>query len=345
MSVEAISWACRQTVGKSSIKFVLIALANYSDAQGYAWPSVAAICDTTEQDRKTVLASLSALCEAGLMIDTGQKKGGTKQVPVYQLQLQNNTKNGTVKAEHNDAAYGAARHYLYRVTNPITGQFYVGVRSCVGDPAVDRYFGSGRWPNACQFKGVSLAKEIIRECETRQKAEHAELELIEEMLHDPLCMNSPKSGTSTVFPAKKTVPKTAGNSTVFPNKQYQKRDTEPSGTVKEPSSIHIQRPPEVDEKIWRDWLLVRKAKRAPLTESAWRLMLAEIQKADWTVPRAIAHCVERNWQGFRAEYVQNQNARSNAPPRPQKFDPVEFVNRGKTNESRDPRIIEAERVA
>lgn len=39
--------------------------------------------------------------------------------------------------------------------------------------------------------------------------------------------NSPKNGTVPVFPV---------NSTVFPLKQSQKRDTEPSGTVKEPTA-------------------------------------------------------------------------------------------------------------
>lgn len=220
MSFEAISWACRQSVGKSSTKFVLVALANHADAQGFAWPSIVSICETTEQDRKTVIAALKTLCDAGLLVDTGQKKGGTKQVILYQLQLQNSAENGTVKQHRK--------------------------------------------------------------------------------------RNSTENGT---------VPKTAGNSTVFPQKQYQKRDTEPSRTIKEPS-ISIKRPDEVSETAWRDWLKVRKEKKAPLTETAWKAMVREVDKAGWTMADAIAHCAEKSWQGFRADWVAEkpQAERKNGSP-------------------------------
>lgn len=101
LSFEAISWACRQRVGKSSVKFVLIALANHADAQGFAWPSISHISETTEQDRKTVVAALATLRESGFLIDTGDKKGSTKQVTVYQLMvgndIVNSAENGIVK--------------------------------------------------------------------------------------------------------------------------------------------------------------------------------------------------------------------------------------------------------
>lgn len=136
MSVEAISWACRQTVGKSSVKFVLIALANYADAQGFAWPSVALIAETTEQDRKTVIAALNTLRSSGLLIDTGDKKGGTKQVTVFQLpvhrpavkspefgtseqaQKRNSTESGTVPKRTGNSAVFPPKGSQKRDTEP-----------------------------------------------------------------------------------------------------------------------------------------------------------------------------------------------------------------------------------
>ena len=37
------------------------------------------------------------------------------------------------------------RHYIYKITDTITGECYIGVRSCISDPETDLYFGSGDW--------------------------------------------------------------------------------------------------------------------------------------------------------------------------------------------------------
>jgi hypothetical protein len=52
--------------------------------------------------------------------------------------------------------------------------------------------------------------------------------------------NSTENGTVPFFP---------GNSTVFPSKQSQKRDTEPSGTVKEPKRERDARAPAQDDPL------------------------------------------------------------------------------------------------
>lgn len=62
------------------------------------------LCEKTSQDRKTVLAHINALERRGYLIDTGQRKGVTKQVKIYQLRvpetgLLNSTENGTVLRE------------------------------------------------------------------------------------------------------------------------------------------------------------------------------------------------------------------------------------------------------
>lgn len=95
MSVEAIAWALQQPVKHSSAKFVLVALANCADAvDGIAWPSIAYLCEATSQDRKTVMANLKRLIETGFIKDSGQRKGNTKSVVVYELC---STKIGTPK--------------------------------------------------------------------------------------------------------------------------------------------------------------------------------------------------------------------------------------------------------
>ena len=47
MSFDAIRWAFEQAPGKSTEKFVLIAMANRANASGELWSSVAQICEDT----------------------------------------------------------------------------------------------------------------------------------------------------------------------------------------------------------------------------------------------------------------------------------------------------------
>jgi hypothetical protein len=58
----------------------------------------------------------------------------------------------------------------------------------------------------------------------------------------------------------------------------------------------------VDEQTAKDWMLVRKAKRAPLTETALEELTEEAEKAGISVGQAVAICARRNWQGFKASW-------------------------------------------
>ena len=85
MSIDAMRWAKKVKTGKSSSKALLTWLADMCGADLCAYPSVAALAEATEMDRKTVLAGLQHLQEIGLVVDTGERRGRTKQIPVYKL--------------------------------------------------------------------------------------------------------------------------------------------------------------------------------------------------------------------------------------------------------------------
>ncbi|MCM7600178.1 DnaT-like ssDNA-binding domain-containing protein [Enterobacter hormaechei] len=85
MSIDAMRWAKKVKTGKSSSKAILTWLADMCGADLCAYPSVAALAEATEMDRKTVLAGLQHLQEMGLVVDTGERRGRTKQIPVYKL--------------------------------------------------------------------------------------------------------------------------------------------------------------------------------------------------------------------------------------------------------------------
>lgn len=88
MSVEAIGWAFSVKIKPSSLKFLLVALANNAMAEtGLAWPSIDYLANATGMDRKTVVNNLANLRDQGLITDTGKRVGATKQIPVYRLNM------------------------------------------------------------------------------------------------------------------------------------------------------------------------------------------------------------------------------------------------------------------
>lgn len=113
MSHEASIAAWKSKPEKSSHKFVLVAMAERAGESALCWPSIKRLELDTLLNRKTVIAALDALEDAGFIIDTGERRGATKKVKVYQLQgvnhreneagsvVKNSTKNGTVKKNSN----------------------------------------------------------------------------------------------------------------------------------------------------------------------------------------------------------------------------------------------------
>ncbi len=64
----------------------------------------------------------------------------------------------------------------------------------------------------------------------------------------------------------------------------------------------------VDDEIARDFLAVRKAKKAPLTATALNGIESEAAKAGITLSTALATCAVRGWQSFKAEWYTQQNS-------------------------------------
>lgn len=58
----------------------------------------------------------------------------------------------------------------------------------------------------------------------------------------------------------------------------------------------------VDKQKAADWLILRKAKRLPLTLSAWADTKAEGEKVGLTPADTVAHAVNSNWAGFKASW-------------------------------------------
>lgn len=61
----------------------------------------------------------------------------------------------------------------------------------------------------------------------------------------------------------------------------------------------------VSNEVADDWIKVRKLKRAANTETAFNSIKRQIEKSGISANECITIAVERSWQGFKAEWVDN----------------------------------------
>ena len=101
MSFASVDWALKQPVSKSSAKFILVCMCNYSGPNGECFSSIPLLARDSGQDERTVRANLRLLVKEGWIVDSGHRVGRTKQIPVYLLAPQaamfwNPPKNGSL---------------------------------------------------------------------------------------------------------------------------------------------------------------------------------------------------------------------------------------------------------
>lgn len=68
----------------------------------------------------------------------------------------------------------------------------------------------------------------------------------------------------------------------------------------------------VEAQHAQDWLKVRKAQKAPLTQTAWDGLKAEALKAGITPGQAVEVCATNAWRGFKAEWLKSQSGKPQA---------------------------------
>lgn len=65
----------------------------------------------------------------------------------------------------------------------------------------------------------------------------------------------------------------------------------------------VQKPEDVEQQTWEDWIALRKAKRAPITTTVLKGARAEAEKAGMTFDAFLSEWVMRGSQGLKAEWL------------------------------------------
>jgi len=70
-----------------------------------------------------------------------------------------------------------------------------------------------------------------------------------------------------------------------------------------PINKTLKRPRNVSKKTWEDFLVHRKNKKAPLTETALIGIKNEVKKTSISLEDALVMCQARGWQSFKSDWV------------------------------------------
>lgn len=97
--------------------------------------------------------------------------------------------------------YLLRQHYVYLIKNLTTGEYYIGKRSCYGEPSKDIYMGSGTLLKRKMeaHPDHEWIKTILFTCETEDQALLLEEELIaDKWKTDDLCLNLTRGGRGSI---------------------------------------------------------------------------------------------------------------------------------------------------
>jgi len=93
------------------------------------------------------------------------------------------------------------------------------------------------------------------------------------------------------------------NASSVTNALPEKRREEKSIDIKKERATSVACPPDVDQQIWDDWKQLRKAKKAPVTETVVSSARQEASKANMSFSNFLTVWCARGSQGLQAEWL------------------------------------------
>ena len=85
--------------------------------------------------------------------------------------------------------------------------------------------------------------------------------------------------------------------------------------IKNNKATDVATPVGVSDDTWEAFKALRRAKKAPITKRALDGIMAEAQKAGWSLDAAMTEMAARGWTGFKAEWVSPREDKKTAGER------------------------------
>lgn len=289
--------AAKCKLGNASIKAVLRCLCDYSDDNGTnCRPSTETISLETELDRRTVFKALANLAtndwikvfkpargaRQTYLINAQKIETVFQQIKILQEDFYSEpveeAKSGSKKAttfnnetsNKNDTALSNSDNNIDTSSKNVTSNKIDTSTSYKNDTA------SG-YKNATKLSQYSVNTQSCNSSGDIVSGHSQEKQL--------LFSSTPSLETTKKKIAKKTTAK---------------KTTEASA-----ASV-LERPDDVPEDLWADFLAHRKLKKAPVTNRVLVLLRNEAKKAGWTLEAVINRIILRDWTGFEAFWVKDE---------------------------------------
>lgn len=336
MSAGAKHWALAQKVeGGSAPRILLFYLADWIIGvdQTECWPSVERLVFETGMNRKTIIKALSSLEGQGLISKRSvwaydENKNVPKRRNVFCLL-------GYVPADWKDskrpstAGESAVVPNLERTENGTSQKRNVpnldsdspkfGLRkSQIRTPIV---------PNLGHKQGdiqgdIQEEEQVFISRTSSTSAEETNTSIPDDVpswVTDTPSSDSYSEATSTSGGASVS---DCGSAVSSREDTFELTPNEPPKPAPKPApkkgakrSNLAARPDDVSEEVWKDYQTLRKAKRAPVTDTVINGLRREAGAAGITLEQAMTFCIERGYQGFKADWYKNA---ANVGGRPQR---------------------------
>lgn len=264
MSYDAERWARSQKVGNASAKFVLIELANALNREtGKCYPSIEALQEATELNRKTVIAATKHLEEKGFITKRRSFVNGKQIVyygfpsfkPVDWESKNKSTKTGTLESTEN-------------VTLP---------------------------PQSTEIGTLESTENGTTESTKNGTDDSTEIGTYESTVFGTVTRNKNKEKNKEIEQGIETHEDAASGST--PPKARAKKGEAWKKWIK------VEKPAEVPDDLWKQFGEIRALKKMALTERALELLRTEGEKAHMTLLQVVETCCGNGWAGFKASWL------------------------------------------
>lgn len=127
--------------------------------------------------------------------------------------------------------------------------------------------------------------------------------------------------------------KTQVVSSGLPDESQNNPNHKPLTINHKPKNTVMTPPNGVSDIVWQDFVKHRKAKRAQITERVISDIATQAKLAGWTLEAALSETTIRNWQTFKAAWVEQKTIQ-------QKFDVARTTVPAR--QGRDPALVKAE---
>lgn len=160
MSFVALAWASKYRAESAAIKLVLLAFADrHNEETGCAYPSIKWLCEFSSLNRKTVIAAIDKLEAAGVLTDSGERTGDTKQIKVYRLHIETVPK--TEPSQKRNSTENSAKQSQKRDTDTITEPYSSEAKASSDKVELKPEHVLDEWNQVAERHGLPKVRRLI----------------------------------------------------------------------------------------------------------------------------------------------------------------------------------------